>query len=215
MIAASEHTLYQDTQAIRKVFTSGKLDSDLDKIASDIRSFAASAINEATIEARFENEIFALLKPYGYLYQPQKEQPIDTPAHITKGRTDSRVGAFVIEFKKPTALKTLAGENKAISQALTYLKSIVTEESRTAAAMITDGVKMCEIRVSKFGEESISGFSKFDCDHLRRLISLLLSLEESALTSKNLIQDFCADYNSGALFSLARCLADKILKTLR
>jgi hypothetical protein len=63
-------------------------------------------LNEATIESLFERILYALLKQIGLTFSPEKESAIATKRHIGKDRTDSRVGALIIEFKHWTALKT-------------------------------------------------------------------------------------------------------------
>ena len=108
------------TQALKEPLFHNALDDAADEIISG----ASSAPNEATVEAVFENVLYSVLRDVGVSFRPKKEQPISTRRHISKGRTDSRLGALVIEFKQPSTLAAPAAQRSAKEQLANYLEHV-------------------------------------------------------------------------------------------
>lgn len=98
------------------------------EMANSIKNSSKIAPNEATIESRFDCELFAFFKeifePLGFIYNPIKEQAINTRRHISKGRADTAIASLVIEFKQPSTLSNRRSKDKAINQISDYLKGI-------------------------------------------------------------------------------------------
>lgn len=194
------------TQALKEPLFHDALDDAADEIVSG----STSAPNEATVEAIFENVLYSVLRDIGLRFRPVKEKPIATRRHIARGRTDSRLGALVIEFKQPSTLSSSTDIASARKQLLEYLDAICNELDTVAVGWITDGTKTCELRIYPDGTSSDSGFSALNGISLRRLTQHVISLEQSALNSTNLINDFCGINYDGIIFRLARTLS-KIL----
>lgn len=88
------------------IIKSDEYKNKLKKMAQDIKNASKVAPNEATIESRFDGELFAFFKDMfetlGFIYNPIKEKSINTARHISKGRADTAIASLVIEFKQPS-----------------------------------------------------------------------------------------------------------------
>lgn len=192
----------------------------LNKMCHRISNKAKTALNEATIESYFECELFAffrnIFEPLGFEYNPQKEVGVETKIHKTKGRADTVVCALVIEFKRPAALSNQDQINKAINQISEYLSGLNYDGE--SIGFITDGTKNCF--VTKSGEKILpEKFSNLSFEQLDRLIQSIIGLRLTALTSKNLVDDFCnstdkSDENDGIAFSLVKALYYNLLNDI-
>lgn len=202
----------QNSAALKKKLVSQALKEPLfhnalTDAARDIIKESEKAPNEATIESVFERKLYAVLKDIGVDFSPIKESPISTKRHTAKGRTDSRLGALVIEFKQPSTLSSASQVAAAEQQLANYLESIANDNQTTAVGWLIDGVKFCELRHTADGTTSKSALSPITGKTLLRLTQQVVSLEQSALTSTNLIKDFCGDEGEGVVFRLARDLS--------
>jgi hypothetical protein len=182
--------------------------SSLRDAANEIKKISASAANEATIEGAFERIVYALLKDIGLSFHPEKETPVKTKRHTARGRTDSRIGALVIEYKQPSTFSAAADITKATQQITDYVSAISLELKNEVVGFLTDGTKVREFRASDGKVTSLSALSVLDDVALSRFVRSVISLERSALTAKNLIRDFCGDTYDGILFRVARELSD-------
>ena len=110
-----------------KIVKSDEYVNELDKMAESIRDASAKAPNEATIESRFDCELFAFFKnhfePLGFEYNPTKEKALNTQRHISKGRANTAISTLVIEFKQPSTLSNDKQKEKALNQIEEYLKA--------------------------------------------------------------------------------------------
>ena len=182
----------------------------LEEAARDIRNSARQTATEATIESRFEMVVYALLRDIGLSFYPEKEITVEHHRHTARGRTDSRLGALVIEYKRPSLLRTGTEQDRAISQLGEYLKSLSSTTTVPHVGLLTNGLVVIEMRavggqiVQRSGVEQLSGLV------LLRLTKTVVSLALTALTSANLIRDFCGTSSDGILFKTARVL-DKVL----
>ncbi len=182
-----------------------------------ISNEAKNALNEATIENCFECELFAFFRnvfePLGFEYNPKKEVKIATKIHKSKGRADTVIGGLVIEFKQPSTLSNKNQVCKAIDQISDYLLGLDFEGD--LVGFITDGVKCCF--VTKNGKEILSeNLSVLSFEQLDRLIQSIIGLKLTALTSKNLVENFCdyTDENDGIAFSLVKALYYNLLNDI-
>lgn len=177
----------------------------LQDAAQDIVIASKSAPNEATIESSFELSLYAVMRDIGLSFNPQKEIPIKTRRHTARGRTDSRIGALIIEYKQPSTLRTQTSQNSAIQQLADYVEALFAELGNEIVGYLTDGTKTLEIRASSEGT-TIGPFAPLDGKTLERLVRSVISLEKSALTAVNLIRDFCGSKQDGIVFDVARKL---------
>lgn len=169
---------------------------------------AKTAPNEATIESYFDCELFAFFRdvfePLGFEYNPTKEAAVSTKRHVTKGRADTAIGALVIEFKQPSTLSSEEQRNKAVNQISDYLVGLDFEGE--SAGYVTDGTKGCFV-VKNEKEISVEGFFELSFEQLDRLIQLIIRLKLTALTSKNIVENFCnPPENDGIAFALVKVL---------
>lgn len=176
--------------------------------AREIVAASKAAPNEATVESAFERILYAVLKDIGLAFHPKKEMPVKTRRHTARGRTDSRIGALIIEYKQPSTLKSTKDIEQAVSQLASYVEAIANELGNEIVGYLTDGTKIMEMRASAAGDVSASSFQPIDAKSLDRLVRSIISLEKSALTAANLIRDFCGDASSGIVFQVARKLND-------
>jgi len=190
------------SQAIRDpLFTDALQDA-----ADEIVQLSHAAGNEATVESAFERVLYAVLKDIGIPFHPQKETPIKTRRHIAKGRTDSRIGGVVIEYKQPSTLKSDKQRASAIDQLTGYLESLSEEVNNEAIGFVTDGTQVLELRVQPDGLTTASAFHSLEGRSLSRIVTCIVSLEHSALSAENLVKDFCDKSGVGSIFDLARGL---------
>lgn len=169
---------------------------------------AKTAPNEATIENYFDCELFAffreLFEPLGFEYNPIKEASVSTQRHITKGRADTAIGALVIEFKQPSTFSNSAQQGKAVDQISEYLLGLSIESEMLG--FVTDGTKGCFVIKNDEGI-SVDPIEKLSADTLDRLIQAIIRLKLTALTSRNIVTDFCnPPENNGVAFSLVQTL---------
>ena len=118
-----------------------------------IKQRAVESDNEATIEFYFEAELFSFFKyvfePLGFSYHPQKEVPVATRRHVSKGRADSAIGSLVIEFKHNSKLSSQTDIDSAITQISEYLLGLYETEKTFGLGVITDGLKICYIQQTR------------------------------------------------------------------
>ena len=188
----------------------------LNEMSRRIISQSSAAPNEATVESYFDCELFAFFRevfsPLGFEYNPTKEAAIATRRHVTKGRADTLVGALVIEFKQPSTLANSELQAKAIAQVSEYLEGLELESE--LVGFVTDGTKGCFVIRSESGY-SHEAFSKLNADQLDRLIHLIIQLKLTALTSANLVNDFChPPKNNGIAFNLVKSLYSTLLHNI-
>lgn len=174
------------------------------------------APNEATIENYFDCEFFSFFKdvfgPLGFKYEPIKEQPVSTKRHITKGRADTAIGALVIEFKQPSTLANVKQQGKAINQISDYLLGIEFETE--LEGFITDGTKGCFVSRNESGI-SVGKFVDLSYLQLDKLVQLIVHLQLTALSSHNLVCDFCSPpENDGIAFSLVKALYNTLCENI-
>lgn len=199
------------TSALKKKLVSQAIQDPLFKtvlreVAAEIRRISMSAANEATIEGAFERILYGVLKDIGVPFHPDKEIPVKTRRHTAHGRTDSRIGALVIEYKQPSTLASAADVEKATQQLTDYVSAISTELENEVSGFLTDGTKILEIRAREGDVVSLSALSELNEHALSRLIRSITSLKQSALSSRNLIRDFCGNAYDGIVFQVARDL---------
>ena len=112
---------------------------------------AKTAPNEATIESYFDSELFTFFRnvfePIGFTYNPVKEKAIATKRHVTKGRADTAVGAFIIEFKQPSALNNSNNQSDAVKQICEYLEGFENENETPLLGFVSDGLKGCFVNI--------------------------------------------------------------------
>ena len=180
--------------------------TELDEAALNIRNAARPAVSEATIESHFERVVYALLRDIGLKFNPEKEVAVGRRRHTARGRADSRLGALVIEYKRPSLLRTKKEIQTARGQLEEYLESLSLASDAPYTGLLTNGLVVIEVRaaagkiVDRSAVESLTGAI------LLRLTQAVISLALTALTSKNLIRDFCGTETDGVLFETARLL---------
>jgi len=156
--------------------------------------------------------MYNILFNIGLKFHPEKEVMVETRRHTGKGRMDSRIGAIVIEYKHRSKLESQQNISSAINQIEEYIISISNKNSNETIGFLTDGLSLYEIRANNGVIFSRSGKSEINEQNLKKIVEIIISLERSALTSENLIRDFCGEYNQGVLFEVAR-ICNEILTT--
>jgi len=201
----------QDKVLLSSKFTSPEFLAKLEEAAIEIKCGAKLSATEATIAGRFERILYATLKDIGISFHPEKEEAIDTLRHVGRnGRLDSRIGAIVIEYKRPAAFQTTSQVSKAKAQLKNYLKALSEYDKCAVYGLITDGNRCVEIKSNLGVIESDTDPLPLNAQALLRLARGLTSLDSTALTAKNLIRDFCGDNHSGILFQVARTFYDEL-----
>ena len=184
---------------------------ELDKMAERIREASAKAPNEATIESKFDCELFAFFKthfePLGFEYNPTKEKALNTQRHVSKGRADTAISTLVIEFKQPSTLATGKYKEKALKQIEDYLKAVHKEkDEEMMEGFVTDGTQGCFVTYCK-GEITRESFLRLSAQDLDRIIQNIMALKLIAFNAENLVESFCnPPKNDGIAFDLVAIL---------
>jgi hypothetical protein len=191
---------------LKAALAAPEFQSALRDAAAEIRKLAEPTATEATIEGAFERILYAELREIGLRFHPEKEAAVELKRHVARGRTDSRLGALVIEYKRPSLLKSSVEIDRAVKQLGDYLIVLSKGADSAFIGFLTNGLVAVEVRAlggeitSQSAPEKISGAILF------RLTQQVISLALTALTPKNLIRDFCGPDADGALFRIARVL---------
>jgi hypothetical protein len=212
MPAAAQHSgVSFKKQALRQTIlkaalTAPEFRATLKEAAAEIRELAKPSATEATIEGAFERILYARLRDIGLQFHPEKESGVNLKRHLTRGRTDSRLGALVIEYKRPSLLKSDAEIDKALGQLKEYVSSLSTSSGTPFVGVLTNGLVLIEVRSENGEIVQESGTEKVSDATLLRLTQHYISLALTALTPANLIRDFCGSAADGVLFKAARVL---------
>jgi hypothetical protein len=191
---------------LKAALTSSEFRASLVEAASEIREAAKPLATEATIEGAFERILYAQLREIGLRFNPEKEVGIHTKRHVARGRMDSRIGALVIEYKRPSLLKSGSEIDKALGQIKDYLVALSGESEAPLLGIITNGLVVVEVRALRGEILSVSPAEKLNAATLLRFTQHFVSLALTALTPTNLIRDFCGSKTNGILFQTARVL---------
>ena len=201
------------------IIKSDEYKNKLKKMAQDIKNASKVAPNEATIESRFDGELFAFFKdmfePLGFIYNPIKEKSINTARHISKGRADTAIASLVIEFKQPSTLSNKMNKAKAISQISDYLLGLKSEDNEIVEGYVTNGVEGCFVTLvnGEIHEEDFIEINEFALD---RIIQNILSLKLLAFNASNLVDSFCnPPENNGVAYELVRCLYNVLIEDIK
>lgn len=178
----------------------------LAEAATEIREIAKPTATEATVEGAFERVLYARLREIGLQFHPEKESGVSLKRHLTHGRMDSRLGALVLEYKRPALLKSALEIDKALAQLKGYLMALSASSDAPFVGILTNGLVAVEVRAAKGCVISESAVEKVTGSLLLRLTQHFISLALTALTPSNLIRDFCGSQSNGVLFQTARVL---------
>jgi len=195
---------------ISVALSSPEFKEELELACQEIASEAKRAENEASVEGAFERVLYSVLLPIGIRFHPEKEVLLESRRHTGKGRMDSRIGAVVIEYKHRSKLKTATQISAAQQQIEEYIRSLSRDIENEVVGFLTDGLHLLEMRSSSGEIASRSGKRKMSARSLLLVVRSIVALETSALTSQNLIRDFCAGPNGGVLYELARILNETL-----
>lgn len=175
------------------LFKSSEYKNQLKSTVKDIMQGCEKADNEASVVSIFELELFHLLKKdLGITYYPEKEKKVDTERHISHGRIDSKINALIIEYKHPSKLMNEKHEKKATQQIINYLEGMYKKDGKDCFGVVTDGIRIQFIKSEK-GIITTTVYETLNYRHLDTIIKNIILLEKTALTSSNLVTDFCED----------------------
>jgi len=191
---------------------SSEFNAALVDAAAEIRACAKPRSSEATIEGCFERVLYALLREIGVKIHPEKEVAVDLRRHLAKGRLDSRIGAVVIEYKRPSLLQTPSEVERALVQLEEYLITLSFDNTTQFVGILTNGLRVFEVRALRGVIMNRTAGVRLDASSLGRIARLLTNLDLTALTAKNLIRDFCGSEADGLLFHTARALYGILLE---
>lgn len=196
---------------IQATFYSPEYKTALEYLAKEIRQKCDDeSLSEATIASIFELEIFGFLaNVFDKKIYPAKEVAVNTERRVAKGRIDSKIGAVVIEFKKPAILKKDKSQKDATSQIVDYLKGLYSQKQGLFVGVVTDGVR-CQIINYNNSAPSIPVFERLSGKTIDIIIKSILLLEETALSADNLIKDFCFPQDN----NIVRCFARRLYEEL-
>ena len=178
-------------KTLSHIFQSPEYTALLKELAINIVDLSKKAENEATVVSGFEIQLYGFVNStLGLKLFPNKEKRVDTERHVSKGRIDSKIGAVVKEFKHFSKLETEKQQNDATQQLIDYLIGLEKVEKSNYYGLITDGIKIKFVTLEN-GQMIEEPFQKITHKHLDRIIRSIVSLNQKALTSGNLVKDFC------------------------
>ena len=178
----------------------------LQEAVEELRQSISRDDTEATIAGYFERILYDVLKDIDIKFNPKKEDLIETQRHIGKGRMDSRLGAVVIEYKRPSKFGSTRQIESAIDQLKNYLISLSQQDHSSAYGFLTNGITYLEIFALDGVINTCTKISDISTKALLNLTKSIRSLDLTALTPENLIRDFCGNNGTGVLFDVARTL---------
>ena len=179
---------------------------ELREAAREIRQQAASDATEGTVEGAFERILYAVLRDFGIRFHPIKQVAPDVRRHVGRGRVDARIGGVIIEYKRPTKLRSNGDIQAATQQLKEYMEAFVTDNPGECHGFLTDGRRYLELKCIDGVPLGPTPISPLNGDALESLVNSLVSLDLTALTPRNLIRDFCEDTETGVLLKAARKL---------
>lgn len=182
--------------------------NSLDKMANRIANCARIAPNEATIESKFDNELFSFFREQfgllGFEFNPIKEKSLDTDRTVIKGRADSAISSFIMEYKQPSTLHSKKSKDEAVEQIGGYLKSVYT--GALCRGFITDGTKGCFVAYDG-NNVSSEPFYELTGETLDTIIRIILEVQLIEINPKTLVRRLCnPPVNDGDAFRLSKAL---------
>lgn len=176
----------------------------LQNAAELISEQARISPNEATIASVFDISLFNLIHDkFGLVAFPIKEQTLHSIRRIARGRLDSSYGAFVIEFKQPSTLRTNNLRLRATGQLTDYLVDLWDHDGANYLGLVTDGIQSQFVRIEQ-GMIHDESWMPLSTPVLDRIVRATLSLEQIALSSRYLVRDFCEPWSSSLFRRIAR-----------
>ncbi len=204
-----------NNKTLTEILFSSDYSQSLTQLALNIKRKAETADNEATVVSSFELNLFSFISTeLGLKYYPEKEKLVETERHVTQGRIDSKYGAFVIEFKHTSKLKTTSHKTKASNQIEEYLQGLYKKNPTDYLGLITDGV-FCKFIRNEGGKIYSEAWGKISPVFLDRVIKTIVLLEQVALTSVNLIRDFCEPLDDNLAKQLTNTLYTTLLNRMK
>ena len=201
---------------IQATLNSSEYKVAIESLAKQIKSKCNDeSLTEATIASIFELNIFSFLADVFDKKDlfPLKEVAINTERRVAKGRIDSKIGAVVIEFKKPAILKKVKLQEDATIQIVDYLKSLYSQNPGLFVGVVTDGVR-CQIINYNNTSPSIPAFENLSGKAIDIIIKSILLLEETALSADNLIKDFCLPRDNSIVINFTRRLYSELMNRI-
>ena len=201
---------------IQATLNSQEYKSAIEFLAKSIKSKCDDeSLTEATIASIFELNIFSFLADVFDKKDlfPLKEVAINTERRVAKGRIDSKIGAVVIEFKKPAILKNSKSQGEATNQIVDYLKSLYAQKQGLFVGVVTDGVR-CQIINYNNPSPSLPAFENLNGKAIDIIIKSILLLEETALSADNLIKDFCLPRDNSIVTNFTRRLYSELMNRI-
>lgn len=189
-----------DYSAVASEFISNAFESKayrkaLEDLASNIREYSNIPSNESTIVTNFILKLFDAIKSiFGVSIEPQTEVPT---RYISRGRIDSKIGAVVFEFKDKDELSSQKKKTSAVNQLKQYIESLSHEHPGSKyLGIVTNGI-ICSVLEFNNGTYKETSFNNLSKEHLDVIIRSIIQSQSAALTSDNLLRDFCSnDENS-------------------
>lgn len=195
-ISASKYYAEQ----LEKLFKHTDYIRAVNKMVSEITQEAKVALNEATIETRFEQYLTlifdAFFDPLGYKYLPQKEYSVNGLRTISKGRADTSVGNVIIEFKQPRTLASKRDKDAAIGQAIEYVDGLNVLTIQKTIGFITDGVICAIYSIDADNNKKIESFSNLSFHYIDRVIKAIVGLNQKIMNSETLVSEFASPIDS-------------------
>ncbi|PCF56823.1 hypothetical protein B5C08_01955 [Staphylococcus delphini] len=177
-------------KTLNTIFQSEEYKQLLKELTNDILNLSKEAENEATVVSNFELVLYNFINSIlGMRLYPEKERKVETIRHVSKGRIDSKLGAMVIEYKHFSNLQTLSQKEKASDQLSDYLQGLKNENNSNYYGIITDGIKVKFVRLEN-DQLIYEPYVDLSYKEIDRIIKSIVLMQQKALTSQNLVNDF-------------------------
>lgn len=192
------------SEFISNAFESKSYRKALEDLASNIREYSSIPSNESTIVTNFILKLFDAIKSiFGVCIEPQTEVPT---RYISRGRIDSKIGAVIFEFKDKDELSTTKKQAAAVTQLKQYIDSLSFENPGSKyLGIVTNGI-LCSVLECNNGVYEETSFNTLSKEHLDVIIRSIIQSQTAALTSDNLLRDFCSNDENSISTKLAIAL---------
>lgn len=174
----------------RLYLESKQYETDIESSVKKILNRVHPSDNEDTIASTIEKEIYLFLESnIGIPDEQKKEFTQKDFGFEFEGRIDMMDGGLLVEYKRPSNLKTEMQQEKAKKQITDYYLQLRDAGMEITLMVVTDGLKIAEVRDTYEGIKS-TPFKKLDSVSFNRIITAIISSDSKRLDSNNIIRDF-------------------------
>ncbi|HCY8633682.1 TPA: hypothetical protein O2A75_002818 [Staphylococcus aureus] len=172
------------------VTKNSKYSLGLEKVKDNLFNKILDTMNESTISSIFENEIYNLIENNFQIldFHFDKEFTSKDFNQDFNGRIDMKRNGLLVEYKKPSALKTSKQQKEAQEQLINYFDQLKDTHDITTM-IITDGRKIGKIGYTNEKYNTLP-FKNITTNDIDEIVKALIFSKSKKLNSHNITSDF-------------------------